>query len=87
MILGLLVGIVNQPIRDTSPPIYECAVLWPSIHHVMAQNRNSVMSLDVIQPLKQKVTVPLAGLQCAQIEASQNSPQSVDNGFPPYFAL
>ena len=58
IILGLLVGKVNQSISDNSPPIYECTLLWPAIHHVMDQNRHKVTGLNVIRPcLSTTVTV------------------------------
>lgn len=50
VILGLLVGKVNQSISDNTTPIYECTLLWPAIHHVMAQNSHKVTGLNVIRP-------------------------------------
>ena len=58
ILLGLFVGKVNQDISDNSPPIYECTLLWPAIHHVMAQNSHKVTGLNVIRPcLRTTVTV------------------------------
>lgn len=62
LILGMLVAQQALNPYDDSPPVYECAVMWPAINQIRAEHAGRIADLGMVDyETKELITVQSMG--------------------------